>query len=181
MYYKVLALAAALALGSAENQAQSYADHTDARALIDELVAEEGFERESLTALLGGAGFEADVRALLDDVQIPVLLLHRQDDVVVPVALAFRTPLQWPIDRSAVGSALFIGVSRWIASALAFGRLIASAPAFPLAYLPFPFIFWASLRFGAHGAAFASSFTALYAIRGTLAGFGPFARASPTA
>ena len=52
-------------------------------------------------------------------------------------------------------------------------------PELPFAYLPFPFIFWASLRFGVHGAAVSSSLAALHATIGTLRGFGPFVRESP--
>lgn len=45
---------------------------------------------------------------------------------------------------------------------------------YPLEYLPFPLLVWASLRFGQRGAAFAHLLTATFAIWGVLRGSGPF-------
>ncbi len=51
----------------------------------------------------------------------------------------------------------------------------------PVAFLIFPFLFWASYRCGQFGAAAASFATALFAMAGTLAGFGPFVLESANA
>ena len=98
--------------------------------------------------------------------------------IVVPVILAFVTPRRWSFNRDAVTSLVIVGSALFVACELAFGRLLPSASSMPFAYLPFPLIFWASLRFGVHGAAISSSMAALHATIGTLRGFGPFARES---
>jgi PAS domain S-box-containing protein len=99
--------------------------------------------------------------------------------IVVPVALAFVTERRWSFDRSALTSFAIIGAALFIASELAFGRLVPPAYGLSFAYVSFPFVFWASLRFGVHGAAVSSSLAALHATIGTLRGLGPFARDSP--
>lgn len=99
--------------------------------------------------------------------------------IVVPVALAFVTERRWSFDRSALTSFAIIGSALLVASELAFGGLVPPAYGLSFAYLSFPFVFWASLRFGVHGAALSSALAALHATIGTLRGLGPFARESP--
>ena len=99
--------------------------------------------------------------------------------IVVPVVLVFVTPRRWSFDRNAITSLIIIASTLFVAGELAFGRLFPPASSMPFAYLPFPLIFWASLRFGVHGAAISSSMAALHATIGSLRGFGPFVRESP--
>jgi PAS domain S-box-containing protein len=60
-----------------------------------------------------------------------------------------------------------------IAGALVFSTIAAFAhpaamPAYPLAFLPFPFVIWATLRFGAHGMSAAVVTTSLVSIFGSI-------------
>jgi PAS domain S-box-containing protein len=70
---------------------------------------------------------------------------------------------------------LVLGVAFWIFG----GRVSTSITNYPLAYVIFPFGFWAAFRFGARGAATFTFTVAGIAIWETLHGYGPFASDAP--
>jgi integral membrane sensor domain MASE1/anti-sigma regulatory factor (Ser/Thr protein kinase) len=75
--------------------------------------------------------------------------------------------------RIAEAAALFAGLL--FVSELVFGRLFTVAiTRAPLAYIVFPFMIWAGLRFGPRGAVSAAAVTLGFAIWGTARGRGPF-------
>ena len=97
--------------------------------------------------------------------------------IAVPAILFVSRQKRWSLDRSATFSAVTIALLLLATGEIAFGSLF-PVPGLPLAYLFFPCIFWASLRFHADGAALSSGMVSLYATIGTLRGYGPFVRAS---
>ncbi|TDI47197.1 MAG: PAS domain S-box protein [Acidobacteria bacterium] len=97
--------------------------------------------------------------------------------IAVPAILFVSRQKRWSLDRSAMFSAVTIALLLLATGEIAFGSLF-PAPGLPLAYLSFPCIFWASLRFRENGAALSSGMVSLHATIGTLRGLGPFARES---
>jgi signal transduction histidine kinase len=94
--------------------------------------------------------------------------------VVVPVALAWYRPLpgRWPRGR-AIEGALMIG-------AVAAASEIAFRSHEPVAYLVFPTLIWAALRFGERGATMAITIAVGCAVWNTTHNEGPFAFRSIT-
>ena len=97
--------------------------------------------------------------------------------IAVPAILLLSRQKRWWLDRSAAFSAITIALLLLAAGEMAFGSLFPT-PGLPIAYLSFPCIFWASLRFGANGAALSSGLVSLHATIGTIRGYGPFVRES---
>ncbi len=101
--------------------------------------------------------------------------------IVAPVLLTWGTRPHPIDDWSApqwleAGAALLAGLAT---SLVAFGTWLASGQAhLPFAYLPFPALLWAGLRFGPTGAAAMNLVVNALAVLGTVQGFGPFAGAS---
>ena len=94
--------------------------------------------------------------------------------VVVPVALAWYRPLprRWPPGRAVEGALMVVAVAG--ASELAFRSNE------PVAYLVFPTLIWAALRFGERGATLAVTIAVGYAVWNTTHNEGPFAFRSIT-
>ncbi len=97
--------------------------------------------------------------------------------IAVPAILFVSHQKRWSLDRRAALSAVTIALLLLATGEIAFGSLF-PVRGLPLAYLSFPCIFWASLRFGANGAALSSGLASLHATIGTLRGYGPFVRES---
>jgi signal transduction histidine kinase len=89
--------------------------------------------------------------------------------VVVPVALAWYRPLprRWPRDRAIEGALMVVAVAA--ASEIAFRSHE------PVAYLVFPTLIWAALRFGERGATLAITIAVGFAVWNTTHNEGPFA------
>ncbi len=84
------------------------------------------------------------------------------------------------LDRRTVAELALLMTSLLVACEAAFGgHLAPSEFDLPLAYMPFPFVIWAALRFGMHGAVTSALLTSIHAIAGTVHGHGPFVRSSP--
>jgi signal transduction histidine kinase len=98
------------------------------------------------------------------------------DLVVAPVLLVWATPTDSMASRR-LPEAIAL-----VASVLAVNLLIFGGPAardaapFGQAYLVFPPLIWAALRFGQRGAVATTLLTSVIAVWGTASGLGPFAR-----
>jgi diguanylate cyclase (GGDEF)-like protein len=102
------------------------------------------------------------------------------DLVVTPVVLLWyaRPLVRWPRGRALEAAALLAGLG--LAGLIVFGGLFPSrVKDYPLEFLCIPFFMWAAVRFRAREAATAILVLSAIAIRGTLLGFGPFARGTP--
>jgi serine phosphatase RsbU (regulator of sigma subunit)/integral membrane sensor domain MASE1 len=89
--------------------------------------------------------------------------------IVAPFLLTWSNFPKWDFD---INKFLEIGIFclfMLVSSLLAFREQV------PLAYLPFPFIIWASLRFQQYGATLAIFFLSGVAVYRTISGIGPFA------
>ena len=99
--------------------------------------------------------------------------------LVAPFVLVWVQPVLIRVDIRRAAEVAALSFSLLLASELAFGGDIASPTLnLPFAYLPFPFVIWAALRFGQPGAATAAQLASIQAIVGTALGYGPFARES---
>jgi signal transduction histidine kinase len=94
--------------------------------------------------------------------------------IVVPVALAWYRPLprSWPRGRGIEAALMVVAVAG--ASELGFYSHE------PVAYLVFPALIWAALRFGARGATLAITIAVVFAVWNTTHNEGPFAFQSIT-
>lgn len=95
--------------------------------------------------------------------------------VVTPLIVAWATPssVRWTgrliVEAVICGAGLFVGTLISFYSWLVYG-----IQNYPLAYLPFPFLVWGSLRFGQRGAATGTFLVSALAIYSLLQGRGPF-------
>lgn len=100
--------------------------------------------------------------------------------VVAPLLVLWIThpPLRW--SRNTVVEALALFVCLYIVGQTVFGNLIPlGRNNYPLEFLCLPLLIWAAFRLGQRGAALATAVLSALATRGTLSGFGPFAREAP--
>jgi PAS domain S-box-containing protein len=97
--------------------------------------------------------------------------------VVTPALIVWRLPVHWAWTRRRVLETLGLLAGIIVSSALVFlwgvPQLRTDAP---LAFVVYPFVIWAGLRFGAHGAAGSTFLLVAIALAGTSAGRGPFGR-----
>ena len=90
------------------------------------------------------------------------------------IAVLTITPLllTWPLrrlDRNQYGEALILSVLLVLACQIAFGRWLGlNETSYPLAFVPFPFVMWAALRFGVFGSSVAIVFTTIAGVFGVL-------------
>jgi diguanylate cyclase (GGDEF)-like protein len=99
--------------------------------------------------------------------------------VVAPVVLLWteNPRVQW--GRRQALEAVALLVSLVLVAELVFGgRFPAATKNYPLEFLCIPLLLWAAFRFGARETATAVLLLSVMAIRGTLQGLGPFARAT---
>ena len=97
--------------------------------------------------------------------------------VVAPVLLAWIAAPRIRLSRRRQVEAAALVVSVVVVAALIFGGTTANdATTFAQAYLVFPGLIWAALRFGQRGAGVMTLVTSIIAVWGTAAGHGPFAR-----
>ena len=100
------------------------------------------------------------------------------DLVVAPVLLVWLAAPRLPRARARQLEAAAVVVSILIVAAVIFSGVGAGARStFEQAYLVFPPLIWAAIRFGQHGATTALLVTSAIAILGTIDGRGPFAQA----
>lgn len=77
--------------------------------------------------------------------------------------------------RGRLREGLILALCLLLTSYLAFAAEQTLAPQkYPLAFLPFPFLIWAALRFGIRGGSFGATLISLFAIVRTAGGDGPF-------
>ncbi|HVE77501.1 MAG TPA: MASE1 domain-containing protein [Gemmatimonadaceae bacterium] len=97
--------------------------------------------------------------------------------VVAPVLLVWTTPPRMRLAPQQLLEAAALVVSVVALNLLIFGGSAASDTAtLGQAYLVFPALIWAALRFGQHGAVSTTLLTSVIAVWGTASGHGPFAR-----
>ena len=99
--------------------------------------------------------------------------------VVAPLLVLWTTArLRW--NRNALMEAAVLFVCLYIVGETVFGQLIPlGRNTYPLEFLCLPLLVWAAFRLGTRGAALATAVLSALATRGTLSGFGPFAREAP--
>jgi signal transduction histidine kinase len=98
------------------------------------------------------------------------------DLVVAPVLLVWATtPRVWPAPRRRIEAAALV-VSVVTLNLLIFGSAASDTVAVRQAYLVFPPLIWAALRFGQRGAVAATFLTSVITVWGTASGRGPFAQ-----
>jgi PAS domain S-box-containing protein len=89
--------------------------------------------------------------------------------VITPVLLAWRAPPHMSLPRYRLAEAILLGMALAVASLLAFSMPVRPELAqSSLAFIVFPFLIWAALRFGQRGAASATLLTISIAIWGTI-------------
>ena len=99
------------------------------------------------------------------------------DLVAAPVLLVWVTASKVRLAPRRLLEAVVLVVSVITVDLLVFGASAASETAtFGQAYLVFPLLIWAALRFGQHGAVSTAFLTSLIAVWGTASGHGPFFR-----
>ncbi len=89
--------------------------------------------------------------------------------IVAPFLLTWSDFPKWKMDLHRLIEIIIFCIFMIISSLLAFREQV------PLAYLPFPFLIWASLRFKNYGATLAIVFLSGIAVYRTIKGVGPFA------
>ena len=99
--------------------------------------------------------------------------------LAAPLMLVWATRPQLRITGRTIAELSVLMVCLFLACEAAFGGYL-TIPSIdlPIAYLPFPVVMWAALRFGRHGAVTSVFLTSVRAVAGTAGGHGPFARAS---
>ena len=99
------------------------------------------------------------------------------DVLVAPVLLVWLCEKPRLPRGRRLGEAVALGVASVIIAGLVFGVVSPSdSPALAQAYLLFPLLIWAALRFGQTGAVSAALLVSIVAVWGTVIGRGPFAR-----
>ncbi|HEV8662211.1 MAG TPA: MASE1 domain-containing protein [Candidatus Methylomirabilis sp.] len=101
--------------------------------------------------------------------------------VVAPVLLTWgaRPHLSWPLRRLAEAGTL-LGLLVIVSQILFGGWFPTEVLGYPMAYVVFPFVIWAALRFGPRGAATATLVVSAIAVWGTVQAVGPFLGEDPT-
>jgi len=95
--------------------------------------------------------------------------------IIAPLILAWGTKpsLEW--DRKLTVEAVVCGIGLTGGTLISFNSwYVYGIQNYPLAYLPYPFMVWASLRFGQRGATTGSMVVSVLAINALLHGRGPF-------
>jgi signal transduction histidine kinase len=98
------------------------------------------------------------------------------DLVVAPVLLVWATTPRIRLTAHRVLEAAALVASLLAVNLFIFGGPAGSDIAFRRAYIVFPLLIWAALRFGQHGAVSTTLLTSLMAVWGTASGRGPFAQ-----
>jgi len=101
--------------------------------------------------------------------------------VVAPLIVLWVTypPLGW--SRNALGEVLALFAGLYLVGEAVFGELVPwGRNNYPLEFFCLPLLVWAAFRLELRGAALATAVLSAIAIRGTLSGFGPFVRHTPT-
>jgi PAS domain S-box-containing protein len=95
--------------------------------------------------------------------------------VVAPFILAWATPSTIRWDKRLIGEAAICATGLLIGTLISFQSwFVYGLQSYPLAYLPFPFLVWAALRFGQRGATSGTLLVSVLAIHSLLARRGPF-------
>ncbi|MGH7717276.1 MAG: sensor histidine kinase [Gemmatimonadaceae bacterium] len=97
--------------------------------------------------------------------------------LVAPVLLVWSRRPRTPFDRNRVVEAVGLGTAAVVVGVLIFGgRTATEARGFGEAYMIFPVLIWAALRFGQRGAVTTAFVVSVIAVVGTVMGHGPFVR-----
>ncbi len=94
--------------------------------------------------------------------------------LVTPLLLVWLAR-PWPVwNRKRAAEALGLGLGLTAVSMTVFGLLPFGKTEQPFAFLHFPLLMWAAIRFGVHGAVSANGLILAFTALGTLRGLGPF-------
>jgi PAS domain S-box-containing protein len=99
--------------------------------------------------------------------------------LVTPLILLWAAPGRRPWTAARAAEALVLAGAVAAAVAMLFGNTTIGARNLQAEVVVIPLLLWAAFRFGARETATAAAIVSLFAVPGTLAGFGPFARQSP--
>lgn len=95
--------------------------------------------------------------------------------VVAPFIITWATPSSTRWSRKLIFEAIICGLGLCAGTYLSFNSwIIQGLQNYPLAYLPFPFLVWGSLRFGPRGASAGTALVSVMAVYSLLQGTGPF-------
>ncbi|MFO7301541.1 MAG: diguanylate cyclase [Acidobacteriota bacterium] len=94
-----------------------------------------------------------------------------------PIVLASRSRERWPVDRIIEVAALLLTVT--VVSLIAFAGFPVDLRGYPTELLGIPVLLWSAFRLGQQVSAVALLVLGTVATAGTLAGYGPFVRATP--
>jgi PAS domain S-box-containing protein len=97
--------------------------------------------------------------------------------LVAPLLLTWSRPREWTLPGSPARlvEMAALAVCLMLVDELSFARRIEPSPVQPLvAFIPFPLLIWAAIRFGQRGASLATFLTVAVAIGTMLQGLGPF-------
>ena len=99
--------------------------------------------------------------------------------LVTPLVLLWTAPARhsWDAPRLAEGVALAAGIV--VAGAMTFTSWPPGVHHLQIQYVTIPLLLWAAFRFGGRETATAAATLSIFAIHGTLSGFGPFVQPSP--
>jgi PAS domain S-box-containing protein len=101
--------------------------------------------------------------------------------VVAPTLIVWGTPSTMRWNFKLISEALLCGVGLVAGTLISFHSwFVYGIQSYPLAYLPFPFLVWGSLRFGQRGATIGTLLVSFLAIHSLLGGRGPFITATET-
>jgi PAS domain S-box-containing protein len=99
--------------------------------------------------------------------------------VVAPFLVVWATPATVRWNYPLIGEALLCGAGLAAGTLVSFHSwFVYGIQSYPLAYLPFPFLVWGSLRFGQRGATTGTLLVSALAIHSLLGGRGPFVTAT---
>jgi two-component system, cell cycle sensor histidine kinase and response regulator CckA len=95
--------------------------------------------------------------------------------VIAPVILAWGTPSTIAWNERLIGEAILCTIGLALSTAVSFNTwLVYGMQSYPMAFLPYPFLVWAALRFGQRGATTGSLLVTAIAVAQLLNHGGPF-------
>jgi two-component system, LuxR family, sensor kinase FixL len=98
--------------------------------------------------------------------------------LIVPLILAWKTPIAWPRSRMHVAEAVFVILCVLAVSTAVFKHNVLPAAEAVRLFILLPFLLWAAVRLGLHGTSVVLMIVAISSIWAVIHGQGPFVTAS---